>query len=1367
MVDKLKISIIGAAIFVLFLGSETLIEQSFEHSPNPNLLYLSDGGRHLAIVDEGTGVGTIIAPMSPVPAGRGFIGMTFDSQSPELLWAGQGSGNSNIVNVDIVVGTTTLVGNAGLGSTAVNGMDVGPGPRCEIYAILDQVESDGTGNDHLVTINRSTGAALDVGSLGMDGMDAIAFKSDGSLYGVGNTFQKKGATTTLFTINTSTGETNSVGMVKDTDTNKSPSGGILAIEFVGENDELFAGTGKAAGGRIKDGGFVGTIDGLDFTPLGMPATTGSPVEDFAPLVADNFPPTITLNGLDLVILQRGNDFVDPGATSDDCHDGQDTNVLGDTSGLNINVVGEQSVLYTATDTTGLTTSVSRTVNVIDFIFFEPYEINTPESFAVDENNEPLGNVALSAFEIQDAAQSGSITARIYTDSDNTGITVTLNQVGNTNSFFIDDVILTTDLAAAAGESGPKLLAVSGDKIFIEYEGITSDPPATAGSTDTGFGSPPSSTDAIRFDSDAFPPEASTDIIVTLVPLPGSPPATVTVNLRDDDGAGTDVSLSIPRVGTTNTYQTTLPVILSTHLANSAGSPTENPVLSVEIGDTIFASSPSVASFTAEAVIITPPPAVAIEDPTTAVSYTTNINCRSALGLVDSDRDGICNGSSSLVPWETGNKPLRIYLTTAERGNSALHYIYADPASTVGVISGIGGCPRLLDIRSNPVVDNVNNPFTCPHPSKKDIFVEVDHQVNHDPDPDALLDVVKAFKNRNINLHISVDQEYFVINDNGTPDDTSDDFEVPLHESSTSWTRFQELKTSFFGTADEQALSDAVAKLTKKRQVFHYNGWIHALPPPSDLSSGRAEIGGNDFVTSMGPFDRSVGSQDQQAASFMHELVHNLNVRHGGADDINCKPSYASVMNYAHEFPLESGGIIPKAQWKLDISGRAQNFINENALDETVAVMTGPDPRRPSPIWTVVGGPGLTPQVVQMGTTVNWDQAAGPTTYAQNVRDTGIVGCRIGDPDQSPATINFRGYSDLSLMRYDIRVFGSFADGLSTVAHVDGDLFAPVSPGVLATLTANPVVLLPVSTFSINEGDGTTQIPLARIIDYDSLDVDVVIDWNDFETVPTESLDNITVGGTVPDIDLTGDHAYGDNGNTSIELTVTNDRDGEVVASVPITVNNVAPTIGTVTVSPSSTVFIGNAVTVSAEFTDPGRLDTHEPSTIAWGDGDVSTTSNGLSLTEPSSPGEVSASHTYAATGTFTVTITVEDDDGGQDQTTVEITVEGLRLGQFISPIDVTTYNDKRTLPIKIPVTDSSGTIAPNAEVFVFLDDAPAISKQSPDNRMVFNPQGGFYDYGLAFPRDTPTGPGNPHIITVVLTGGEFPDDTRSVTIIVS
>jgi hypothetical protein len=46
---------------------------------------------------------------------------------------------------------------------------------------------------------------------------------------------------------------------------------------------------------------------------------------------------------------------------------------------------------------------------------------------------------------------------------------------------------------------------------------------------------------------------------------------------------------------------------------------------------------------------------------------------------------------------------------------------------------------------------------------------------------------------------------------------------------------------------------------------------------------------------------SVGSQDQQAGTFMHELGHNLGLRHGGGDNINCKPNYLSVMSYNFQF----------------------------------------------------------------------------------------------------------------------------------------------------------------------------------------------------------------------------------------------------------------------------------------------------------------------------------------------------------------------------------------------------------------------------------------------------------------------------------
>ena len=34
---------------------------------------------------------------------------------------------------------------------------------------------------------------------------------------------------------------------------------------------------------------------------------------------------------------------------------------------------------------------------------------------------------------------------------------------------------------------------------------------------------------------------------------------------------------------------------------------------------------------------------------------------------------------------------------------------------------------------------------------------------------------------------------------------------------------------------------------------------------------------------------------------MHELGHNLGLRHGGGDDVNYKPNYLSIMNYAFQF----------------------------------------------------------------------------------------------------------------------------------------------------------------------------------------------------------------------------------------------------------------------------------------------------------------------------------------------------------------------------------------------------------------------------------------------------------------------------------
>jgi PKD repeat protein len=96
----------------------------------------------------------------------------------------------------------------------------------------------------------------------------------------------------------------------------------------------------------------------------------------------------------------------------------------------------------------------------------------------------------------------------------------------------------------------------------------------------------------------------------------------------------------------------------------------------------------------------------------------------------------------------------------------------------------------------------------------------------------------------------------------------------------------------------------------------------------------------------------------------------------------------------------------------------------------------------------------------------------------------------------------------------------------------------------------------------------------------------------------------------------------------------------VTRTTTITVANIAPSIGLVTV-PVAPVPVGTAVTALTTFADPGSNDTHT-ATINWGD---ATTSAGT-VSESAGNGSVTGSHAYAAAGTYTLSITIVDDDAG-------------------------------------------------------------------------------------------------------------------------
>lgn len=126
------------------------------------------------------------------------------------------------------------------------------------------------------------------------------------------------------------------------------------------------------------------------------------------------------------------------------------------------------------------------------------------------------------------------------------------------------------------------------------------------------------------------------------------------------------------------------------------------------------------------------------------------------------------------------------------------------------------------------------------------------------------------------------------------------------------------------------------------------------------------------------------------------------------------------------------------------------------------------------------------------------------------------------------------------------------------------------------------------------------------------------------------------------------HNYGDNGAYPVNLTVMDD-DGSVDAiSNLVTIFNVAPNVDA---GDNQTVNEASTIWFSGSFTDPGWLDTH---TYVWnfGDGTASATT-------------LTPSHVYGDDGTYKVTLTVTDDDGGVGIGTVFVTVNNV--APFVYP----------------------------------------------------------------------------------------------------
>ena len=272
---------------------------------------------------------------------------------------------------------------------------------------------------------------------------------------------------------------------------------------------------------------------------------------------------------------------------------------------------------------------------------------------------------------------------------------------------------------------------------------------------------------------------------------------------------------------------------------------------------------------------------------------------------------------------------------------------------------------------------------------------------------------------------------------------------------------------------------------------------------------------------------------------------------------------------------------------------------------------------------------------------------------------------------SPATLKNEGKVAIPDYTWKVAVVVDAGEGLADVhSAADLQVIAVKMPNLLTTAAA--IRNTPWQNFAV------TVDQLAAETGYDLLaslpnQIEILVEANDRAPVaatdgPYNGLEGsaVTLDGSAssdPDGDaLTyawnfGDgttgtgakptHTYADNGNYVVTLTVTDPAGAESTTTTSVTVFNVAPAVAAF---PGASILAHQGYAATGSFGDPGA--DSWTATVDYGDGSgaqpLALDGNGFSL-----------SHTYHAAGTYTVTVTVTDDEGAPGTRTATVVVTNV------------------------------------------------------------------------------------------------------------
>jgi hypothetical protein len=279
----------------------------------------------------------------------------------------------------------------------------------------------------------------------------------------------------------------------------------------------------------------------------------------------------------------------------------------------------------------------------------------------------------------------------------------------------------------------------------------------------------------------------------------------------------------------------------------------------------------------------------------------------------------------------------------------------------------------------------------------------------------------------------------------------------------------------------------------------------------------------------------------------------------------------------------------------------------------------------------------------------------------------------------------------------------------------------VSHSTSRSVTVNnvePVLTALTPVAGINEND--TYVLTGTFHDDGTLDTHVVvINWGPGEGSTTLTTADLTsLGGG--DWSFSASHQYLDDNLTgtssdlyTIFVTVTDDDGGTGGGSTSVTVNNLVPAVAPIAGPTPSPGVRGQALSFSSSFTDVGTLDTHQ---ATWNFGDGTGDFGPTSATQGTT---FTTSHVFTASGTYTVALTVQDDDGGVTVVTHDVTIVDLALqddpanpGQTMLVVGGTSGDDTihfspvgNTGAIEVVINGvAHGTFSPTSRFIVYAQD---------------------------------------------------------------